>query len=274
MKILRIILGILILIFVFFLIKWAVNPNMSPEWTGFGAYDESKQGVRAKTLWDWLDLLVIPVVLAVIAWLYKEHEKFKNKNNEKTQRQNQALDDFIKIITDLNLNHGLATTSPKDGTKEIARSRVILILESIEGERKGEILQFLYESKLIDMNPKLVLFGANFNKIQLSGIDLSEAEIRGAYFIDSDIQNVNIDNSIFIGCNFKNSNFSKSKVYKTDFSYSNLSGCLFNDMDLSSVNFEGANLSKADFSDSIVTQKQSELIKTFDGIKNENLKII
>src|SRR5258706_2150399 len=53
------------------------------EWTGFGQYTgpvvyKSKTFTRAKTLWDWLQLLVIPVALAFgVFWL--NHEDAKQK---------------------------------------------------------------------------------------------------------------------------------------------------------------------------------------------------
>ena len=274
MKVIRLILVILVIFVLFFLIKWAIKPDISPDWTGFAAYDEEKLGARSKTLWDWLDLLIIPVVLAIIAFLYKEFEKIKSKRDIRIQRQHQAVDDFIQIITELSLDHNLATKKPKDGTKEIARSRVIFVLENIDGERKGQILQFLYESNLIDLTPKVVLVGANFKGIQLTGIDLHSSEIRGAYFQNSDLQKSNLDQALFVGCNFLKSNFSESKVENTDFSYSNLSSCEFQNMNLSTVNFEGANLTNADFSNSVITNKQLDFITTFQGANTKNSIII
>ena len=43
---------------------WAITAYTAPQWTGFGPYDENASGPRAKTLWDWMELLIIPVVLA------------------------------------------------------------------------------------------------------------------------------------------------------------------------------------------------------------------
>jgi hypothetical protein len=50
-------------------------------WTGFGDYTKPA-GVdeRGKTLWDWLDLLIIPIVLAGgVYWLNKQERETERK---------------------------------------------------------------------------------------------------------------------------------------------------------------------------------------------------
>src|SRR5215204_5904004 len=45
---------------------WLIRAGYSYKWTGFGEYiDPSSEGkiVRGKTLWDWLQLFVIPTTL-------------------------------------------------------------------------------------------------------------------------------------------------------------------------------------------------------------------
>ena len=42
---------------------WALSPNQSPSWTGFGPANLEQDVVPAKTLWNWLGLLLINAVL-------------------------------------------------------------------------------------------------------------------------------------------------------------------------------------------------------------------
>jgi uncharacterized membrane protein len=60
---------ILLLVIAILLGFWAFHPTIAPAWTGFGPYNEQLQGPRAKTLWDWLELIIIPLVLAIGAWI-------------------------------------------------------------------------------------------------------------------------------------------------------------------------------------------------------------
>jgi uncharacterized membrane protein len=46
------------------------------DWTGFGDYrDPSGNYQRAKTFWDWLELLIVPITLAIGAWLLNRTDK-------------------------------------------------------------------------------------------------------------------------------------------------------------------------------------------------------
>ena len=48
----------------------------SATWTGFGDYAlPNGDFVRGKTLWDWLELLIIPLVLAIGAFYLQRSER-------------------------------------------------------------------------------------------------------------------------------------------------------------------------------------------------------
>ena len=65
------ILAVLLFLFVALIIFWALFPTSAPAWTGFAETDHPLYTGRspAKTLWDWLGLLIIPLVLAIGAAL-------------------------------------------------------------------------------------------------------------------------------------------------------------------------------------------------------------
>ena len=62
---------------------WAIRADLAPEWTGFGPYNEQADGSRSKTLWEWMELLIIPVVLAIGAWWINRSE---NENDRSSSR--------------------------------------------------------------------------------------------------------------------------------------------------------------------------------------------
>ncbi len=58
------------------------------EWTGLGPYippSKDSNFQRGKTLWDWLQLLIIPLVLATIAILFN----FANSRTEQQSAENR-----------------------------------------------------------------------------------------------------------------------------------------------------------------------------------------
>lgn len=264
MKIIRLFTIIVTLFALYFLIKWASNPNASPYWTGFGKYDEKISGPRAKTLWDWLDLLIIPIVLGVFGWLFKEAEKENVRKSDEERSQNDTLDAFIKIMTELIIKNSLTKKDSSIETRIIARTRINLAFGSLNAERKGQVLQFLFESGLIDIKPKINLNGSNIKNAILDGIVLSRVEIRGAYMNNSSIKDSNLNESTFTSCDFTNADLSGSLTNNLDLSYTNLTGAKLKNMDLTSINFEGADLTNADLRESNILQSQ------LDGIFNKN----
>ena len=67
------------------------RPDIFPEWTGFGEYTYSAgtntEVVPAKTLWDWLGLLIIPLVLGLGVFILNSSQR-KNEQEiaEKTRK--------------------------------------------------------------------------------------------------------------------------------------------------------------------------------------------
>ena len=61
---------------------------------------------------------------------------------------NDNLDAFFKIMTELITNNELLNDNEESSI--IARTRTILAFDSLDGVRKGQVLQFLYESDQVD----------------------------------------------------------------------------------------------------------------------------
>ncbi len=271
MKAINIIIAILVAIGLGY-IAYLAFLTEPPEWTGFGKSVKSTTVEPAKTLFDWLKLLIIPLSLALLGWTYKEAEKSKSKSVEKERSRNQSLISFFDVITDLLHNHGLGGT-PTVQARAMAKTRINMTLSQLDGSRKGQVLQFLYESDLIDVNPKLRLLGANFNNSILDNIVLGDSEIRGAFFKNASLKNANLNGMVLNSSNLEKANLSESQVDNVDLSYTNLKKSKLKNMDLTSVDFFGADLTKADLRGSNIKQAQLDLIINKQGIRLTKNKI-
>jgi uncharacterized protein YjbI with pentapeptide repeats len=274
MKIFRIILVATVLILAGVLVYWAVNPNNSPVWTGFGAYLEKENEHGVKTLWDWLDLLIIPIVIAFFAWIFKEADKEKTTKQEREKTYENILESFINIMTKLLLENNLGGIDTTTETVAVARTRVILALSNLDRARKGQIIQFLYESGLINLNPKLKILGADLNYAILDGILLFESEIRGVYFTGASLKHANLTKGVFVGCDFTNADLSGCLVNDSDFSYTNLTNAKLKNLNLINVNLEGADLTGADLKGSKIKQSQLNGIKNKTKLKIKKTEIV
>lgn len=272
MKFIKIILIAIIVLFSFYIAYNAIFPYTSAEWMGFVTYDKNTNEQDVKKLWDWLDLLIIPLSIAIIGWIYKENEKLRDSKKEFENKQNETLDSYFRVISDLIIKSHLLDNKLNSESKIIARTRTIVAIENLNSERKGQVLQFLHESNLI--NNVIELLGANFKSSEVSGIVLRNTTIKGVYFCDSKFIKSYLDNSDLTSCDFTNTDFSDSSMQNTNLSYTKLINCKLVNIDLTTVNFEGVDLTNADLSNSKILKTQLDKIFKKNNINLTKTKIL
>jgi uncharacterized protein YjbI with pentapeptide repeats len=187
-------------------------------------------GFETKTLWDWMHLLIIPVVLAVGAFFLERSERADERKTSEaraklereisTDRQQEAaLQAYLDRMAELMLEKDLRTTQNEE-MRNVARIRTLTVLRGLDEIRKAIVLVFLYESGLIIGEPVVDLTEADLSGANLSGTDLSKAMLSNA--------------------NFSNANLSKAQLAEA-----NLKGAMLSGADLSYAKLSGANLSEA-----------------------------
>jgi hypothetical protein len=97
-------------------------------WTGVAEIRTTKADSEelqpAKTLWDWLQLLVIPLVLAGLAFLLNEWQSDREHRREEDAAREQALRTYLTQMSDLILEHELlGSRSDADVRRVDERSR-------------------------------------------------------------------------------------------------------------------------------------------------------
>src|SRR3954451_1460265 len=95
--------------------------------TGFGEeYRFKKDYVEyrpAKTLWDWLGLLVVPILLAVGGYWFTHRREELTREIESDRIQEEALQGYLDRMTDLMLERSLGESKTNDPVRYVARSR-------------------------------------------------------------------------------------------------------------------------------------------------------
>jgi hypothetical protein len=150
-------------------------------WTGF----------FYKTLWDWLNLLgvlAIPAVVGLgVAWFTAQQGKVSDRENKDNQHE-IALQAYIDKMSELILKEHLGELTPEGKLKpeygevrKIARVRTLTVLPRLDATRKRSVLQFLHESGLIDKDTSIInLKAADLREASLIGADLRRADLREA----------------------------------------------------------------------------------------------
>jgi hypothetical protein len=174
-----ILIALIIVVIIGYLLKWG--------WTG----------LSQKTLWDWLQLLIIPVVLAVGGYLFnytttraeQRNTQLRDQTEQAIASDNQresAFQAYIDSMSELLLHEKLRESEPGAEVRNIARVRTLTILPRLDANRKRSVLQFLHESGLIEKGKNIIdLSGADLNKADLRRANLSFANLSGANLKDA-----------------------------------------------------------------------------------------
>src|SRR5260221_1480317 len=206
-------------------------------------------GFVGKTLWDWLGLLAalaIPVVVGFgAAWFTAQQVKASERENKDNQHE-AALQTYIDKISELLLHEKLRDSAEEDEVRKIARVRTLTILPRLDANRKRSVLQFLYESDLINKGKSIiVLRDADLSKANLSHVNLREADMSFAILSEA-----NLSGARLLGANLR-------KV--------NLCGANLRSAKLYEAALDGADLSFVDLTDAIITEEQLRQPQSLKG---------
>jgi len=261
------------------------------QWAGF-ARDPALERPY-KTLWDWLQLLVIPLVLAMLAFglnaaqssREQRHadaradldralalkQRLAERRNARDLRREEALSAYLTQMSDLMLQRRLLTSKPGSAVRAVAQALTFTVLRRLDGRRKGVVLRFLAEGDLIsNPSPLLDLSGANLRRvlvqIPLSHVSLQSADLRLAQF-QSEVDEVTMKNANLRGARFRKNiirvnfhgadltraNFSRTEVDGGSFASTFLTRARFTHAALVSVDLRYACGDDIDFSDSEIS---------------------
>jgi len=213
-------------------------------WTGFGSYiPPTSNFQRDKTLYDWLQLAVVPAVLTFGVWwltrLQQRRDQHLVDERDKSEREisldNQheaALQKYIDSMSAILLEKDLSKLDELDKVRKIGRVRTLTVLPRCDGRRKAIVLQFLCESDLINKDNKVIdLEGADFSeaklcKAQLSKADLSRANLNRANLIEANLIEAKLCSTILIGANLSSSKLFGTDLRGVDLSEANLIGAI------------------------------------------------
>ncbi len=122
---------------------WAFQPYSSPEWTGFVEYPQQQPQIPTiKTLWDWMDLLFVPIALSFAVVFINQVLQKQAKRKEEDQQREFALQEYFKEISRLLLEYDLYSAEKNNDVRFIAMALTHNVLERLNGQRKGLVLNF------------------------------------------------------------------------------------------------------------------------------------
>ncbi|MFG6105406.1 pentapeptide repeat-containing protein [Leptothoe sp. EHU-05/26/07-4] len=245
--------------------------NWAP-WTGF----------QGKDLWAWLQLLGVPLTLAILGYLLQQQEKKRSREEAKDEILTAYIDRVSLLLIDKNLLGIASKIYPIDDDDEdelfpehekpvdipdltlaekelfvssidVIRARTLAILRQFENDevRKASVLRFLIETKIIQ-KAKLCLKGADLSGIELlqdeadlNGINLTYANLSGVSFPAGFISNANLANANLRKAYLPGVAFKGTELTWADLSDACLLSTYFKNAELQFALLRRANLSQA-----------------------------
>ncbi len=107
--------------------------------TGFNAPPAAKTQPpqTAKTLWDWLNLLIVPVVLAVGGFLFNRFLDQRSKSIAADQQREDAWQGYLDKMSELLTTKDLRKSKPGSPERDVACARTLAVLPGLDPIRKG-----------------------------------------------------------------------------------------------------------------------------------------
>jgi uncharacterized protein YjbI with pentapeptide repeats len=198
-------------------------------------------GLRGKTLWDWMSLLIVPLILALAGWVLSgvgQQIESQARIEDNRIRQN-VLESYLRDMTTLLLDKGLVRSEFHEPIRKIARANTLSAVRQLDGACKGLLLQFLYEPNLISHSdyqfPGLDYKSPNNPIILLRGADLSGADLSLSALNGTDLTLVNLS-----GADLSYSFVESAVLNRAELIDSTLRGTCLRDTDLSGANLRDA----------------------------------
>jgi hypothetical protein len=268
--------------------------NKKPSRLGFRGYDKvteeystpGKQPTKitreyqpGKTFWDWLQLLIIPFVLASATlgfglWQAKlaqqQHDNDQqiaqdNRQNDlylsNDQQQEVTLETYLKDMSDLLLTHNLRNSKPGDEVRQIARMRTLTTLRRLALVLPPYVCPTPSPETTNPYNvcPMIEpVLKTNPNRIVLQF--LQDTHLVGGKNAVIDLRNANLSNDDLRDVNLSNVDLSGADLSSAQLNLANLSGAnlgaILIDGKLTPANLDTADLSGADLTNATITQHQ------------------
>jgi hypothetical protein len=239
------------------------------EWTGF----------PQKKLFDWIQILVIPVAVAVGTFVLnrtaekrdeaaRQAQKERDEAAQKAQKerdeaaqkaqkerdeeisaqrtQDAALQTYLDRMSLMLVERPLLTARPGEPLSVVARALTLTILGRLDGYRKRAVLEFLYEAGLINRDQSVIDLGDTYpraNRMMATlGLEpgFESAQLQAATLARSHLRAAHLEGANLEGANLQAANLQGADLQGADLRAAHLEGAELLEADLRGADLQGA----------------------------------
>jgi len=212
---------------------------------------------------DWLQLLVIPIILALLGWFITWYNNAQQQKLADNKQRDVVLTQYIQNMKELLLdkNHALRESKENDVSRDVARALTTTTLQQLtsdedkngQNKHKASVLLFLSLSNLIKTQcpqnkdkpqqcdeswlKNHYRFWSEHQELRLESpivmlgsallggdIDFSGADLKEGYLEESDLNSVNLSNANLTGAYLKRANLAATRLDNANFKNAQLGG--------------------------------------------------
>jgi uncharacterized protein YjbI with pentapeptide repeats len=175
-----------------------------------------------------------------------EDQRAKNDRQiEELRAQDAALQAYLDQMSQLMLGGNLRDSEEDSEVRTLARARTRTVLARLDGQRKGRVVQFLYEASLIVREHPVV----SLSDVRLRGADLSHLDLSGAYLSGADLSSAYLSSAYLSDADLSGAELIDADLSFASISGANMSGTYLNRANLSETDCIDADLRGADLSE-------------------------
>jgi hypothetical protein len=166
-----------------------------------------------KMVWDWMDLLIVPIMLSLITVVFTWQQDARQQRIEdqraesaltiqQQNAQDDALQAYLDQMTQLILDRKLLAAEEGDSVYTLAQARTSTVITRLDADHNRIVTRFLSDSGLL-----ISLFrGIDLRDADLRGADLRGADLRGA-----DLRNSELSGAVLYGADLRNTDLRDAK---------------------------------------------------------------
>jgi len=154
--------------------------------------------LRDKSIWMILDLLIVPITLALFVFILDRFERKAERELNLDNQRERLLQNYFDSLTGLILDKKLKESKINTEIREIARIKTHITLERMDNDRKRVLIDFLSKTELINYIgtiPPII----NLKSVNLKGANLKSANLIGADLVGANLENADLTGALLIG---------------------------------------------------------------------------
>src|SRR5215211_9292129 len=174
---------------------------------------QSRWGFRGKTVWDFLQLLIVPLMLVAIGLVFSvqqdaRQQRVENQRAEaerelaEQRAQDEALQAYLDQMSQLMLERKLLEAGQGDPVHTLAQARASTVILRLDAEHNESVTRFLVTSGLAvsgeasaRLLSEITLSHASLSESYLPNAELSDAFLDGAWLRDANLGGAFLSNA-------------------------------------------------------------------------------